>query len=57
MQAKRELAEAQQQLREKVNGVKCVHNVWCVTRGTTHTQHTPTHVHTLTYHTHNILIW
>ena len=21
------------QLREKVNGVKCVHNVWCVTRG------------------------
>ena len=35
MQAKdRELAEAQQQLREKVNGhVKCVHNVWCVTRG------------------------
>ena len=28
-----ELAEAQQQLREKVNGVKCVHNVWCVTRG------------------------
>ena len=32
MQAKdRELAEAQQQLREKVNGVKCVHNVWCVT--------------------------
>ena len=34
MQAKdRELAEAQQQLKEKVNGVKCVHNVWCVTRG------------------------
>ena len=32
MQAKdRELAEAQQQLREKVNGVKCVHHVWCVT--------------------------
>ena len=34
MQAKdRELAEAQQQLREKVNGVNCVYNVWCVTRG------------------------
>ena len=34
MQAKdRELAEAQQQLREKVNGVKCVHKVWCMTRG------------------------
>ena len=33
MQAKdRELAEVQQQLREKVNGVKCVHNVWCVSR-------------------------
>ena len=33
MQAKdRELAEAQQQLREKVNGVKCVH-MECVTRG------------------------
>ena len=33
MQAKdRELAEAQQQLREMVNGVKCVLNVWCVTR-------------------------
>ena len=29
----RELAKAQQQLREKVNGVKCVNNVWCVTRG------------------------
>ena len=28
MQAKdRELAEAQQKLREKVNGVKCVHNM------------------------------
>ena len=29
----RELAEAQRQLREKVNGVKCVHYVLCVTRG------------------------
>ena len=29
----RELAEAQQQMREKVNDVKCVHNAWCVTRG------------------------
>ena len=34
MQAKdRELAEAQRQLREKVNSVKCVHNVLCVARG------------------------
>ena len=34
MQAKdRERAEAQQQLREKVNGVKCVHNGLCGTRG------------------------
>ena len=36
MQAKRELAEAQQQLREKVNGVKCVYNVWCMTGGPPH---------------------
>ena len=28
----RELAESQQQLREKVNGVKCVHNVSCLAR-------------------------
>ena len=28
----RELAEAQQQLREKVNGVKCMCSVLCVTR-------------------------
>ena len=34
MQAKdRELAEVQQQLREKVNGVKCMQNVLCVTGG------------------------
>ena len=34
MQAKdRELAEVQQQLRQKVSGVKCVHSVLCVTRG------------------------
>ena len=34
MQAKdRELAEAHQQLREKVNCVKFVQNVCCVTRG------------------------
>ena len=33
MQAKeRELAEAQQQLREKVNGVKYVYNISCVTK-------------------------
>ena len=32
MQAKdRELAEAQQQLRKKVNGVKCLNHVSCVT--------------------------
>ena len=32
MQAKdRELAEAQQQLRQKVDGVNCVQNVSCVT--------------------------
>ena len=32
MQTKdREIAKAQQQLTEKVNGVKCVHNVLCVT--------------------------
>ena len=32
MQTKdREIAKAQQKLREKVNGAKCVHNVFCVT--------------------------
>ena len=31
--AEETIRREQQQLREKVNGGKCVHNVWCVTRG------------------------
>ena len=31
--AEETIRREQQQLREKVNGVKCVHNVWCVNRG------------------------